>query len=473
MKLRGFNYPLQAFWLVIALTACAPIINKEGPLESLSDARVPELLPWQALLKVDAHNPDALFQMADYYAKRYIAAGNLQDKHKALHYSAKVFLVKPNDFATQTLVYGVYYQSVRKGQLTDFTALKSTYAQISSPFRPAFFPPSLALYLHAQEAPQAAKPAGDNKNLLLQAISEQPKNALLHVQYARLLLNDEHTEAALAVLQQALHLEPENAEVLLALGNVYRIKAQGLECVYEHLDDINKSTHYLKKAWAQQPKGADAHYGLMLNYAHLGLHPLSLREGDLWLKNQTTEGAANPAAVNQSRVIVAVLNAYQGDFAKASALFAQVPQVERQRGYLEALVLQAKWQQAAQVFPEYIQWQPQPSLQDLMLASMIVFEVNSPAVTLASLWKTEKKARFYSPWEEALAQFWRKDISLQALQTKAISPCQQADYEFYAGYFNWVSAQLKPAKAHFEKAKQMNQPLNFEAKMAEVFLRQL
>jgi uncharacterized protein HemY len=92
---------------------------------------------------------------------------------------------------------------------------------------------------------------------------------------------------------------------------------------------------------------------------------------------------------------------------------------------------------------------------------------------VGSLWRTEKKAVFFNSFDEALAKFWRGELTESAFAEQAKSPCQQAEFEFYLGYLHLLNNRVGKAKEAFERARAYPQPMNFETQMAARFLQGL
>ncbi len=467
-------------WLGVAglllgsLWACAPQhlqTSKAAPVDALPEGpHSAAIAQWQLLLRDDTNNPDALFHLAEIYGQRFQTLGNQSDKLLAIEHGQKVLLARPEDFAAQTLLYSVYYSAVRRGQQDDVKPLEALYAKVPLALRKGFFPPALASYLRELDGENNPRNIAKEKQLLLQAIAQQPQNGLLHVQLARYFFEQNAPDLGFASLHQALRFEPENPDVLIALGESYRSRAGHGDCVYEHLDDIKTSVQFLKQAMARKPQGNDVHFGLMINYAHLGLAPLSLREGDIWMAQMNPTQLANGPQLAQQRSTLAIFNAYQGQPQRAAELFQQAA-LSTGRGYVEYLMLQRRWQDAAAAFPSYVQSLKQPGVLDLMMAAIIQGELANDKVGIDDLWRTDKKAVFYSPWDQALAKYWRGASTEMEFKSAATNVCESADYEFYVGYSYVLHNRLSEAKAHFEKARGYALPMNFESRLAETFLQ--
>lgn len=429
-----------------------------------------------ALLKDDPNHPDAQAQLADIYFKQYILARNSAFLQRAVYYSQKSLALKPNDFALTAAYYRLMYAQIRlEGDPAALNRLKKYYSALPTEMRSSFFPPSLALYLFKLEQFQKApvqsevdkKQPADLKKILQQALSEQPRNALIHVQLSRYFFEANQIDVGFGLLHQALHLEPENTQVVLALAEAYRTRAQRTDCIYDHLEDIKRSTQFYKQLLSQQNIDPQVHWGLMVNYAHLGLLPLSLREGEFALGPQST-------AVN--RWVWANYLAYQGQPKRAEELFLAVrPQLNRvpTRAQVEHYLLAGQWQKAGEAFTDYIATHEQPGVTDLLLASMIQAESQDKSITVNSLWRTTKKAGYYSEFYEALAKYWRGEIDEQRLASHVKSSCQQAELDFYVGYLNLLNNRVANARASFEKSKSVQQPMHFEVQMASRFLQGL
>ncbi|HMW70799.1 MAG TPA: hypothetical protein PKD17_03215 [Cellvibrionaceae bacterium] len=443
---------------------------------------------WQAqqrnfltLLADDANHVDAHSQLAELYFKQYIIAKNADFKRWALYHAQKALATKPQDLTLLAAYYRLLYTQVRmEGEKTQLARLQTFYKGLPSDARNSFFPPSLAFYLFLLEQDKNNRDnsrRAELKAVLQQALKEQPRNGLIHVQLSRYYFDARQIDVGFAILHQALHLEPENPQVVLALAEAYRTRAQRTECVYDHLDDIKRSTQFYKQLLTQPASNDDTrtppthmpqvHWGLMINYAHLGLAPLSIREGDQAM-------TADASALN--KWIFATYLTYQNQPVRAEALFATAKQqlpIIPTRAAVEHYVLQRQWQKAAQAFADYIADNEQPGVTDLLLASMIQAEIQDKSVTVASLWRTPKKAVFYNSFDEALAKFWRGDLTEAAFAEQIKSPCQQAEYEFYVGYLHLLNNRVGKAKEAFELASKHPQPMNFEVQMAARFLQGL
>jgi hypothetical protein len=424
-----------------------------------------------ALLADDPNHPEAHAQLADIYFKHYILAQNSAFKLWALYHSQKALNAKPHDLAILASHYRLMYTQIRlegdKGQLE---RLQKFYRALPEAARTSFFPPSLAFYLYQLDRnknnPQAVSHA-QLKQILQQALHEQPRNALIHVQLSRYFFDAQQIDVAFAILQQAHHLEPENPQVLLALAEAYRIRAQRAECVYEHLDDLKRSTQFYKQLLSQQNVEPQVHWGLMVNYAHLGLAPLSIREGEQAMSRQNT---------GLNKWSWATFLTYQNQAKRAEELFliakAELPKIPT-RALVEHYVLLGQWQKAAQAFGDYIGASEQPGVMDLLLASMIQVESQDKSISVPTLWRTQKKAVYFNAFDEALAKFWRSEIDEQIFATFIKSSCQQAEFEFYVGYLNLLNNRIAKAKVLFETAQAHQQPMNFEVQMAAKFLQSL
>lgn len=485
-------------WIVCALYGCAA--PKRATLTpSVVPASNELTLPWQAiegssaqqeqaqqrnylaLLADDANHSDAHSQLAELYFKQYLLNKNADFKHWALYHAQKALAVKPQDLTLLATYYRLLYTQVRmEGDKTALARLQTFYGGLPAAARNSFYPPSLAFYLFQLEQDKHNRdPArrAELKTILRQALQEQPRNGLIHVQLSRYYFDARHIEVGFAMLHQALRLEPDNPQILLALADAYRTRAQRSECIYDHLDDIKRSTHFYKQLLTQPAPGDDAaatqthmaqvHWGLMINYAHLGLAPLSIREGD-----QALSAEAGPL----NKWFFAAYLTYQNQPKRAETLFLtakqQLPKIPT-RAAVEHYVLQGQWQQAAQAFADYIADNEQPGVTDLLLASMIQVELQDKSVSVASLWRTAKKAVFYNAFDEALAKFWRGELTETAFAEQVKSPCQQAEYEFYVGYLHLLNNRVGKARDAFELARAHPQPMNFEVQMAARFLQGL
>lgn len=434
-----------------------------------------------ALLADDANHPEAHSQLAELYFKQYLIDKNADFKLWALYHAQRALNTKPQDLSLLAAYYRLLYTQVRiEGDKAQLARLQTFYAGLPEAARTSFYPPSLALYLfQLEQDKQNRDPArrAELKTILRQALQEQPRNGLIHLQLSRYYFDARQIAVGFAMLHQAQRLEPNNPQVVLALAEAYRTRAQRTECVYDHLDDIKRSTQFYKQLLTQPAPGEEAavtqtqlsqvHWGLMINYAHLGLAPLSIREGDQAL------GAETPAI---NKWFFASYLTYQNQPARAEQLFLaakqQLPKIPT-RGVVEHYVLQGQWKKAAAAFAEYIADNEQPGVTDLLLASMIQVELQDKSVSVGSLWRTEKKAVFFNSFDEALAKFWRGELTESAFAEQAKSPCQQAEFEFYLGYLHLLNNRVGKAKEAFERARAYPQPMNFETQMAARFLQGL
>ncbi|MEY4588241.1 MAG: hypothetical protein RL497_317 [Pseudomonadota bacterium] len=474
---------------VFVLVSCATPRQQTGTSAGRAASSDESKLPWRetegisaqswqekqqqnlALLADDPAHPDAHAILADMYFKQLILAASPAFKRWAHYHSEKALKAKPNDLVVRTSHYRLLYTLVRlEGEPAALNQLREFYSTLPESMRNGLFPPSLAFYLYQSE--QVHKDSDKNlraehRPILLQALKEQPGNALIHVQLSRYYFDSRQIDLAFAVLHQALRLEPTSPQVLLAMAEAYRNLAQRDECIYDHLDEIKRSTQFYKQLLSQPSVEAQVHWGLMVNYAHLGLAPLSIREG---------EQAIGPQATALNRWGFATFLMYQGQAKRAEELFlsasAEIPKTPS-RALVEHYLLLGQWRKAALAFTAYISAAEQPGITDLLLASMIQAESQDKTITLSSLWRTEKKALYFNEFDEALAKYWRGELNEQAFAGHVKSTCQQATFEFYVGYSNLLNNQVAKAKASFEKAKAHPQPMNFEVQMATQFLRGL
>ncbi len=434
-----------------------------------------------ALLADDVDHPDAHGQLSELYFKQYLINKNAEFKHWALYHGHKALKAKPQDLTLLAAYYRLLYSQVRlEGELQSLAQLKGFYAGLPEVARKSFYPPSLAFYLYQLEQdkpPRDNSRRGELKTILQQALKEQPSNALIHLQLSRYYFDARQIDVAFAMLHQALRLEPDSTQVVLALAEAYRTRAQRSECIYTHLDDLKRSSGFYKQLLliptaADEQAGAQAtlpqvHWGLMINYAHLGLAPLSLREGDQAIN-------ADSPALN--KWFFATYLTYQNQSKRAEAFFSaaksQLPKTPT-RAEVEHYLLQGQWQKAAEAFGRYIADSEQPGVTDLLLASMIQVELQDKSVSIASLWRTPKKAVYFNEFDEALAKYWRGELTEALFAAQVKSVCQQAEFEFYVGYLNLLNNRVAKAKEAFESAKAHPQPLNFEVQMAARFFQSL
>jgi tetratricopeptide (TPR) repeat protein len=477
---------LMGLSLALALLpGCAPQATQKKatdkslklqPIESTSVQQWQDKISqWTQLLESDPSNPDAHQGLGEIYAKQYYHAQQNPFKDKALQHLRQVLVARPNDFSAQTLMYGLYYVTVKNtGSAADKRELQQLYTQFNPVLRTGVYPPSLADYLYVGEqikkastVPERTAAVAQQRQLLRQALHEQPTNGLLHMQISHDYMQAGKPHLGLAMMLQGQRLEPENVALTAGVADAYRSYAYQNDCVYDHMDAIKKSTQWYKTALAQNAQEDDVHWGLMVNYAHQGLAPLSIREGEMALAKQPSAWA---------RWNLALFLSYQGQPEKAQGLFdtalKEQPQMPN-RALVEHYMLQGQWQKAAEIFPQYISQRQQPTIADLIVAAVIRAEADSPSVTLESLWRTEKKAQFYSAWDEAIAKFWRRDISDTELKNQVKSSCQAADYEFLVGYNKLLLSKIAEAKQHFEKAQAYPQPMNFESRLAKTLLKSL
>lgn len=434
-----------------------------------------------ALLADDANQPDAHQKLAELYFKQYLVDKNADFKLWALYHAQKALAAKPEDLSLLAAYYRLMYTQVRmEGDKSALARLQAFYTGLPLAARNSFYPPSLALYLYELEKDKHNREPerrAELKAILRAALKEQPRNALIHVQLSRYYFEARQIALGFAILHQALRLEPENNQVVLALAEAYRTRAQRSECIYDHLDDIKRSTQFYKQLLTQpasteetgagQIQMAQVHWGLMINYAHLGLAPLSIREGDQ---------AVTPDAAAMNKWIFATYLTYQNQAKRAEPLFSaahtQLPKIPT-RAAVEHFMLQGQWQKAAQAFGDYIVDNEQPGVSDLLIASMIQVEAQDKSISMNSLWRTAKKAVFFNSFDEALAKFWRGEITEAAFADQIKSPCQQAEYEFYLGYMHLLNNRVGKARDAFELARAHPQPMNFEVQMAGRFLQGL
>lgn len=423
-----------------------------------------------ALLADDPNHPEAHSQLAEIYFKQFVNGKHNHFKQLARVHAEKALAAKPGDFAVSALYYKVLYTQVRLGDAAQFPSLKKYYQSLPEQYRNSFFPPSLALYLFESErlSPTRDKQqSAELKRILSQALKEQPRNALIHVQLSRFYFDANQIDVAFAMLQQAFRLEPENPQVILALADSYRTKAQRSGCVYDELDAIKRSVGFYKLLLGQPATEPSVHWGLMVNYAHLGLAPLSLREGEQVM------GAQAPAA---NKWIWATFLTYQGQAARAQPLFeaarSQLPKAPS-RALVEHYLLRGQWKQAGNAFVDYIGSVERPGVSDLLLASMIEVESQDKAISISSLWRTDKKAAFFSKFDEALAKYWRGEMEEAQFAQQVENSCQKSQFEFYVGYLNLLNNRVGKAREHFEKARAVQQPMHFEVQMASGFLHEL
>jgi Tfp pilus assembly protein PilF len=409
--------------------------------------------------------------LADIYFKQYLAGKNATFNRLALHHAQKALDAKPGDFNATAAYYKIMYTQVREeGAPETLARLKKYYANLPAHFRVNFFPPTLAFYLFQIEHTANERSGAKNqelKTLLLDALKEQPRNPLIHLQLSRYYFDANQIEVAFAMLKHAYRLEPTNTQVLLALADSYRTRAQRSACVYDNLDDIKASSQFYKQLLSQQATDAQIHWGLMVDYAHLGLAPLSLREGE-----QFSSAQANPAY----RWVWATFLTYQGQAEKAETVFAAArAQLQKvpSRALVEHHLLRGQWKQAGTAFTDYIASNERPGVTDLLLASMIEAESQDKSLTIASLWRTEKKAAFFSRFDEALAKFWRGELDEAQFAKEVENSCQQSQYDFYVGYLNLLNNRVAKAREHLEKVGKQPQPMQFEVRMATQFLHEL
>lgn len=488
---------MQPFYCVLVcvvcfLTACAAPrqLTLSASAVAVIAPNVDELsLPWReaeggsaqnwqekqqqnlTLLTDDPNHPEAHAQLADIYFKQYILEQNSAFKLWALYHSQKALKAKPHDMVILASHYRLMYTQIRlEGDIGELARLQKFYAVLPEAARTSFFPPSLAFYLYQLDQNKNNRQTisyAQLKSILQQALHEQPRNALIHVQLSRFFFDAQQIDVAFGILQQAHHLEPENPQVLLALAEAYRIRAQRAECVYDHLEDLKRSTQFYKQLLSQQSGEPQIHWGLMVNYAHLGLAPLSIREGEQAMNRQNT---------GLNKWSWATFLTYQNQTKRAEEIFltaqAELPKIPT-RALVEHYILLGQWQKAAQAFTDYIGASEQPGVMDLLLASMIQVESQDKTISVPTLWRTQKKAVYFNSFDEALAKFWRSEIDEQTFATFIKSSCQQAEFEFYVGYLNLLNNRIAKAKVSFETARSHQQPMNFEVQMAAKFLQGL
>jgi hypothetical protein len=403
---------------------------------------------------------------------------NRHERELAILYFNKVLELVPGNQVVIGELYNIYYDDTFHNRHADsFTNAKQVFLQLPESTRASMNPPSLAKYVATSFFQDEKKQPNRQalRELLLEAIQEQPKNDNAYIQLAKLYKEDRYFALAIATLKRGAEHINDSVALYTSIGSTYSERAELYGCSYENPKDIIKSAQYYQLAITLNPKDQALHYSFANTLFDLNKHHLGLHEANILLELNPSAGHLTASAQFYSIL---------GKHKKANELLAQATQKKLElsdASIHEISMNQGDWKTAFETFSSYIKPRKNYSIYDLIKGDIISqqllkqsqtqnFNVSPPSHAL--LLQAEKELAFGNAWEKSLYSYWMSKITSEDLKKLALTRCEKTEYFFYTGYRDYALGLTTQAKDKFTAAINQNTYRFIERPLARYFLEQ-
>lgn len=405
---------------------------------------------------------EPLYALAYAHLKHAQAAQNIPELNLAAAYFNEILLLLPGNQAVITSLYNIYYDDILHGRNSDALAkAKALLQQMPESVQATMNPPSLAYFVASARRQEAQQQVDRQllREILLQAIQEQPRNDSAYIQLARIYTADRYFSLAIATLKLGAEQIVDSVELYKAIASTYEKRASSHNCHYEHPGDIANISKYYKLAIPLTPQDQELHYSLANALIDQQQTFLALNESTIALELGPTSATLGITAQDYS-----VLGYPQ----KANELLALALAKGLSIGdprYHEIQMNQGNWQQASNGFAAYLKLQKTFSVYDFIKSDILAQQTQTPPLL------TRDQITPSSLWEENLFSYWNSAVSDEALKKIAYNRCEKTEYYFYSGYKDLHSGQTAQAKTKFAAALKQNTYRFIERPLARYFLQ--
>lgn len=446
-------------------TTPEPLIdNKISALLQQSKAlsTSPGIVLLAAKAEENIYDAEPLYDLAYVHLKHAQATQNIVELKLAAAYFNEILLLLPGNQAVITSLYNIYYDDVLHGRNSEALAsAKALLLQMPETMQATMNPPSLALFVATARRQDAQQQADRQllREILLQAIQEQPRNDSAYIQLARIYTQDRYFSLAIATLKLAAEQIADSVELYTAIASTYEKRASSHNCHYEYPGDIANITKYYKLAIPLKPQDQELHYNLANALIDQQQKFLALNESTIALELGQTSTALGITAQDYSVL---------GYPHKANELLALALGKGLSIGdprYHEIQMNQGNWQLAANGFAAYLKQQKTVTVYDFIKGDIIAQQAQTQPLL------TPDKIKPNNPWEENLLNYWNATTSDETLKKTALNRCEKTEYYFYTGYKDLRNGHTAQAKTKFAAALKQNTYRFIERPLAQYFLQ--
>jgi tetratricopeptide (TPR) repeat protein len=419
----------------------------------------------------NVNEPESIFSLAVTHNQNASQTKNAHERDLAITYFEKVLELVPGNQVVIGELYTIYYDDVYHNRYPNaFNKAKENFLQLSESTRSSMNPPSLAKFV-ATALSQDANKEPDHQRLreiLLDAILEQPKNDNAYIQLAKLFSEDRYFSLAIATLKRGEENIKDSVELYKALGSAYEKRASLYGCNYENPKDIANSAQFYKLAVALNPKDQGLHYALANSLFDQNMNYLGLNEMAILVELNASVSNLTLSAEHYSML---------GKHKKANKLLSQIADAKldsTDASLHEISMNQGNWQKAASEFSTYMGSRKTYSVYDLIKSDLITQQLakQKPNQEPPSLLKAQQEIVFDNIWEKSLHSYWANRISSDELKKSALNRCEKTEYFFYTGYKDYMLGLKPQANKKFLAAIDQNTYRFIERPLARYFLEQ-
>lgn len=405
--------------------------------------------------------PEPLYDLAYTHLKHAQATQNMSEYNLARNYFSEILLLVPGNLAVIGALYNIYYDDILHNRSTNaFQKAKDYFLQMPESIQATMNPPSLAKFV-ATAVAQEAQHQHDHqvlRDILLQAIQEQPKNDSAYIQLAKIYSEDHYFSLAIATLKLGSENIKDSAELYKAIASTYEKRANVNNCSYENPNDIANATKYYKLAIPLAPDNQELHYSLSSSLIDQHQNILGLNESSIALELDPNITALSITAQDYS-----ILQHPQ----KAKELLALALNKGfsiSEGSYHEINMNLGEWKNAADGFSAYVKTRNTFTVYDLIKSDIIAQQSKQQP------WLTQDKITVENKWEESLLHYWTTSIGAENLKKMAHNSCEKTEYYFYSGYKDLRNGQTAQANAKFAEALNQKTYRFIERPLASYFL---
>jgi len=410
----------------------------------------------------NSNAPEPLYDLAYAHLKHAQATQNMAEYNLAKNYFSETLLLVPGNLAVIGALYNIYYDdTLHDRNANAFQTAKDYFLQMPESVQETMNPPSLAKFI-ATAIKQDTQHQPNHqmlREILLQAIQEQPKNDSAYIQLAKIYTEDHYFTLAIATLKLGAENITDSAELYKAIALTYEKRANVNNCSYENPKDIANATKYYKLAIPLAPDNQELHYNLSGSLLDQHQNLLGLNESSIALELNPTSTTLSITAQDYS------ILGYTKNANALLELALNKGLATSETSYHEINMNLGDWEKAANGFSAYVKTHNSFTVYDLIKSDIIAQQSQQQP------WLTQNKITFNNKWEESLLNYWTDNISADALKKMAHNSCEKTEYYFYSGYKDLYNDQTAQAKIKFAEALDQNTYRFIERPLARNFLK--
>lgn len=428
----------------------------------------PEINRLQAATETNPQDLQSRAQLTDAYLKRYAKTRDISYRDSAMRELRRMIDQAPGHVGANVTLYRLLLAMSLQDKTTDPVAeMRDIYGRTQILRESPLPPPSLVAGLvalkdvqHKSELPRVIK-------LIKPALQENPRHSGTRLLLAQLYAELGHDTLALAMLEQAHTLDPDNAKVLRAYGNQLYRNVRSRSCEGDN-GQLGKALGIMKKAAGRFPDEPRLQFRLSKLYEMRGMHELALfsakrlRELEDNLDNQVflAEQYANAGRRDEAAQLIAQL---LHDHPDKSWLHDTAGHIHFQYG---------EWPQARASLLRYVEQNPDPSPYAVMLLSLTDRMLADPQVAATHL-RHIPDASFDNGWQRTLVAYLLDETDEAGLLAQAGNTCEQVEGHYYIGMRRWLAHDRDGARAALQKVVALNVPFYYEDASARFLLAHL